>query len=368
MKKRRLKPQIFGISIRAWMRYLCYAALLILFIIFTIVLCVQKNALPDQLEGKRWSADNDAAQVTAFFAEKADVNADNIAEWRYNTEKALQEKSITRKNDNARLYADSYAAMGSIAMSTDYGSVNVTAWGVGGDFFLFHPVKLLDGGYFSESDIMQDAVVIDRETAWQLYGSSDIVGKKVTIGGIEHRIVGVYEKEDGKLYQEAGNNENLCFVSYTTMQAYGESSSILFYEAVLPNVVKGFALQILKDSCTMNEKQIRYVDNSARFSYESLLDVLKMRRQRMMKLDTIYYPVWENVARSVEYKAAVAALWQWVCATILVMAIIGEGIYFVCKHKLTKEKVTAWVDQWNDFVRKKREQKHRKEGENNEEI
>ena len=56
-------------------------------------------------------------------------------------------------------------------------SVSAKAIGVAGDFFLFHPLKLLDGSFFSGSDVMQDYVVIDEDMAWQLFGSNDVAGK-----------------------------------------------------------------------------------------------------------------------------------------------------------------------------------------------
>lgn len=52
---------------------------------------------------------------------------------------------------SARLYADAYSGSTQLSVSgKSPGSVTVTAIGVGGDYFLFHPLQLLSGGYVSD--------------------------------------------------------------------------------------------------------------------------------------------------------------------------------------------------------------------------
>ena len=43
-------------------------------------------------------------------------------------------------------------------MTLSNGKTNLTAdaIGIGGDFFLFHPLTLLNGSYFSGNDLMKD--------------------------------------------------------------------------------------------------------------------------------------------------------------------------------------------------------------------
>lgn len=85
--------------------------------------------------------------------------------------------------EGGSLYQDAWSGTAtSVAVSGPAGKSNVKTYGVGGDFFLFHPYTLLSGSYIAESDFAQDRVVLDENLAWQLFGSSDVAGMEVTIG------------------------------------------------------------------------------------------------------------------------------------------------------------------------------------------
>lgn len=73
--------------------------------------------------------------------------------------------------------------------------MTVTAVGAGGNYFLFHPLTLLSGGYISDEDYMADRVVLDAQTAFNLFGSSDVAGMEVTINGRTFPIAGVVQSE-----------------------------------------------------------------------------------------------------------------------------------------------------------------------------
>lgn len=86
--------------------------------------------------------------------------------------------------EGGSLYTDAYSGRTSLSVSgKSPGSVTVTAVGAGGNYFLFHPLTLLSGGYISDEDYMADRVVLDAQTAFNLFGSSDVAGMEVTING-----------------------------------------------------------------------------------------------------------------------------------------------------------------------------------------
>ena len=63
--------------------------------------------------------------------------------------------------EGGSLYTDAYSGRTSLSVSgKSPGSVTVTAVGAGGNYFLFHPLTLLSGGYISDEDYMADRVVI----------------------------------------------------------------------------------------------------------------------------------------------------------------------------------------------------------------
>lgn len=106
--------------------------------------------------------------------------------------------------EGGSLYQDAWSGTAtSVAVSGPAGKSNVKTYGVGGDFFLFHPYTLLSGSYIAESDFAQDRVVLDENLAWQLFGSSDVAGMEVTIGERNYPVAGVVRLEDDKATKKA---------------------------------------------------------------------------------------------------------------------------------------------------------------------
>lgn len=68
----------------------------------------------------------------------------------YSLKNVLQEASITETSENpsARLWVDAYSADGKITLVNGRNTLDANAIGIGGDFFLFHPLKLITGSYF----------------------------------------------------------------------------------------------------------------------------------------------------------------------------------------------------------------------------
>ena len=186
-------------------------------------------------------------------------------------------------------------------------------------FFFFHPLELVTGSYFMPDDVMKDKIVIDEMLAWELFGSSDIVGQCVVIGGINHYIAGVVKIQEGSLKEAAGLSKSIVYMSYDSLSRYGEILSgktsnvelsedgakaniggINCYEIVMPNPVEGIAARIVKESSAYDDKYITVVDNTDRFSFFKLWEVSKSFGKRSMWDKPIFYPYWENVARGYE--------------------------------------------------------------------
>ena len=74
------------------------------------------------------------------------------------------------------VYTDAYCAFGKTSVTGDHGSSDASVIAVGGNYFLFHPLELVSGTYFSESDVMHDRVVLDETLAWKLFGGSNLAG------------------------------------------------------------------------------------------------------------------------------------------------------------------------------------------------
>ena len=130
---------------------------------------------------------------------------------------------------------------------------------MGGDFFLFHRLKLKNGSFFSGNDVMQDFCIIDEDAAWQLFGSSDVVGQMVTVGGTPHIVSGVIERAEDKLSKAAGLSETLVYVSYESLSNYGTNNGINHYEICMPNPVSNYAYNLVKDKLKIDDKYIEII-------------------------------------------------------------------------------------------------------------
>ena len=259
---------------------------------------------------QRWSAEGGGAQISCFFSQNARMTEDSIMGFEHSLDAALQEASITQESTNpsARLWVDAYSADGSLTLSNGSKNLQADAIGIGGDFFLFHPQKLLYGSYFSGSDLMQDHCVIDEDAAWQLFGSSDVAGMTVYIGNIPHIITGVVERPQGRLEEAAGLDSTLVYVSLKTLTELGNSNGINHYEIVMPNPVDDFAYNHVKDNIGVQEKQVEIFENTTRYSLLERIKTIGEFGTRSMNGKAIIYPYWENIARGYEDIIAVITL------------------------------------------------------------
>ncbi|MCM1044518.1 MAG: ABC transporter permease [Candidatus Gastranaerophilales bacterium] len=340
-------------------------SLLVCLILFLVIRSMG-NAQDSQQMAERWSDKNNVAQVSCFFSVSAGMTEDAIEEFEHAIDGALREASITLEtmhegeviSDNARLWVGAYSAAGRITLSSSRTSLDAEAVGIGGDFFLFHPLRLVSGAYFSGNDLMQDYCVIDEDAAWQLFGSNDVVGQTVDIRGIPHMITGVVERPTGRLEEAAGLSSTVVYVSYQTLSELGTDYGINHYEIVMPNPVSGFALQYVKEHIGVAEKHVEVVENSARYSLVNSLKKILAFGTRSMNGKAIIYPYWENVARGYEDIIALLTLFLFL---FLLYPVILAVVWFVrwWRHKgwTLKDAFYAGKDKWELYLERRRAKK-----------
>lgn len=356
-------------------KIILYASAVLSFLIFFILLAVTRrmgSSQDAQQMAARWSDKANVAQISCFFSSNAGVTEDSIQDFEHTLDKVLVEASITVESENpgARLWADAYSADGKITLSSDKTTLSLDAIGIGGDFFLFHPLKLVSGSYFSGNDLMQDYCVIDEDAAWQLFGSNDVAGMMVTIGGLPHIVTGVVERPEGRLEEAAGLDGSVAYVSYQTLQQYGQSNGLNHYEIVMPNPVSDFARQKVQENFAVDEKEVEIIENSSRYSLLSSLKILLAFGTRSMNGKAIIYPYWENIARGYEDMIAMVTLFM---LLFLLYSVIVLLVVFIkwWRHKGWTLK-SVWLkakDKAERFVEKKRinRRKKKKSGKNPEE-
>ncbi len=339
------------------------------FVIFLILLLVSNHMAREQDSQQmaaRWSEEKNVAQISCFFSSNSNVSIDSIEAFEHSLDMALQEASITveSENEGARLWADAYSADGQISIASDRANLQADAIGIGGDFFLFHPIQLLEGSYFSGNDLNQDYCVIDEDAAWQLFGSNDVAGMTVYIGGIPHIVSGVVHRPDGRLEEAAGLSDTLVYVSYQTLSELGINNGINHYEIVMPNPVSKYAENLVRERLGTNEKEVEIIENTSRYSFVNRLKVLAAFGTRSMNGKAIIYPFWENVARGYEDIIALVTLFM---LLFLIYPIVLVLVVFIkwWRHKgwtlkdvwhVIKDKAERKMEMWRAKKRKDEEE------------
>ena len=322
-----------------------------------IVIGILSSQLLPQQMANRWSKEGDVAQVSCFFSVDAGVSTEDIEAFEHKLDDGLVEASIysTSLNEEARLWADAYSASGKITISANSGnSITSDALGVGGDFFLFHPLTLLGGAYFSGNDVNQDYVVLDRNAAWKLFGSNDVAGMTVDIGGIPHIIAGVVDVEEGKLAKAGGLTDTMVFVSYDSLNKYGTNHGINHYEIVMPNPVSSYAYSYVKENIGVAETEFEIVENSERFSFLNRLKLIKEFAFRSMNGKAIIYPYWENIARGYEN---ILSLLTFIMLFVLAYPTLVAVVIIVRMWKKKNWTIKSLLHHCRDMVERKLEER-----------
>lgn len=324
---------------------------LLLYLVLTVWSNRQVAALTDQQAAKRWDKEGDSAQVSCFFAENIEVDEFMLMNFKRQLEQSLLEvlqQEETEEGTEKRLLIDAYSSLGRITITSEKGKLdNVSAVGIGGDFFLFHPLQLVSGGYFSGNDLMQDSVVLDEEAAWQLFGSNDVAGMSVMIGNVPHYVAGVIKRQEGRFAEGAGLNKTVVYVSYSTLSSYGTSDGINVYEVVAPNPVKGFVYNAVKEKLGVSEDEMVVVENSSRYTLLALLPVLLDFGTRSMQNTAVKFPYWENIARGWEDVKVLILLFQFILLFIPAEIIV---VFLIIRWK---NRNFTLKDVWNFMLEKK---------------
>ena len=338
-------------------------ASLIIGLILAAVSSHMTSGLLSQQMADRWTNRGKSAQISCFFAQSAQSTEDSLMQFEHTLMKVLEEASITSESENeeARMWADAYSAEGSVTLESDRGTIEVEAIGTGGDFFLFHPLKMKSGGYFSGSDLMKDHIIIDEDAAWQLFGSNDVTGQIVYISGIPHIIAGVTEREQGRMARAAGLSTSVAYVSYETLSRYGTDYGINCYEIVLPNPVKGYAKKIVSENIGVTENDVEVIENSTRFLFLNRLKLLTQFGTRSMSGKAIIYPYWEKIARGYEDIATLILVFM-LLLFIYPVVLLLTAFIIAWKHKKWTVRsvwdfICDFISGQMDKVRKKKREK-----------
>ena len=219
--------------------------LLVLMICAAILFGCVERALGRQLSTQQiaseWSAEDSYAQISCFFSKDAAVTKDYVIQLEQKLKTALQEASEDTSDVNGRTLVDCYSTKGELTLYSDRASITARAFGVGGDFFTFHPLKLLSGSYFDGEDLNKDGVVIDENVAWQLFGSNNVAGMYVEINGVQYPVRGVVKSDKG-YFSDAADEEEAqpmgALHDYVAVDPVTERSAVVNFPVCKDNIYK----------------------------------------------------------------------------------------------------------------------------------
>lgn len=273
---------------------------------------------------QRWDSSGGYTQLSCFFTEDAGFTVDNTKGVLADLLSQLKNVGVVPE-DGQNLIPTAYSVdAGTMTIRSDTtGRSEAKVTAAGGDFFIFRDFTLLNGAFFTDSDIMQDGAVIDRRLAWSLYGSTDIAGMNIYINGTKFYIAGVIEDPKTKEEIKTAGDSPRAYISYDGAKllnggtAYSadipggadDGSSmkkINCYECLIPNPVENYAYNSFKDYFAGAYKdKSQVVNNSERFSPSKRAKAYKKLSSYAVADKPIVYPYWENASRMVEFKLSV---------------------------------------------------------------
>ena len=287
--------------------YIIAAVCIILALILTLVSVSMENNLSAQTIADRWDDETQYTEVSVFFSREANFNKNSLAGVR-NTVRQKVDESVALEDVNGRYFIDTYSTQATMEVYNKGKKVEARAFGVGGDFFLFHPIELVDGNYFDElTDPNEDGIILDENLAWQLFGATKVTGMSVTLGDRTYPVRGVVKQEDGVFSEAVNETVATIYMQYSALEREMGTETQLnidSYEALIIDPVKNFALNAVTEGVSttvgVDEKNFHIVENSKRFSVGYKLKHLKTLFLDSMNLKGIVLPYWENKARGVE--------------------------------------------------------------------
>ena len=308
--------------------------------------------LDAQKEAERWRGENELnySQVSCYLPVDEKLGIEQIYEFRQKMEKELHAAALDIDNDS-QLYVDAWCTTGKVQVSSALGKGEVSAIAVGGQFFSFHPLRLLSGSYISEDDLMKDRVLLDPETAWLLYGGTDLQGMELRVNGQPFLVAGVIEREQDFASRKAYTAGMGIYMSYDALSAQDEGTGITCYEVAMADPVKNFAVGIVRQNFPIGSGEI--VENSKRFSFGSLLNVVGSFGSRSMQTLGVVYPYWENAARLIEDWSALLLLLALAASLLPVVTVIVLLVRTLRKgrDKLTEDVLPKLKDNAEEAIR-----------------
>lgn len=304
-----------------------------------------KNGESSNKAADDWSSGGKFAQISLYLCDEANYNSDNIRSMRMSIESAVNSVSV---NEGAgRFWYDCYSTEGRITVEGNDSSAECSVTAVGGDFFLMHSrtegMSFISGSGFGGDELNDDRVVLDRAAAWRLFGSYDISGQYVEIQGNMFVVAGVADGVSDEPYLTPYGSRPRMYMGYDRYVGLCGDTPVSCYEAVLPNDIKDFALETVRDAAGLSEGEYIIKDVSSRFDFLPLCSTIASIGRRSMRTNRVVFPYWENAAGVTEDRMAVLLLFELIIGSMLALAAFIFIVRFLMTRKVSKDRVKEIV-------------------------
>ena len=327
--------------------------LVLLALVCLLTIRVLSANMEVQKAAERWQGESSTEfhQVSCYLPVDEKQSLNDMYAFRFKLLDALHKAALDIDTDES-LFVDAWSSVDKLTVSSSRATGEASVIAVGGEFFQFHPIRLLSGSYLSESDLMQDRVLLDEDLAWLLFGGTELTGMSLKINGVPFVVGGVIEREQDFASKRAYTVGQGLYMSYDAYVGLtGNEQSITCYELVMPEPVKGFALNTVKENFNLGRGEA--VVNTGRFGLLRLYKLLGQTGTRSMQAMGMMYPYWENAARCVEdicvmllLAATVFALAPLVTAVVYLVRLLRKG-----KKGLEEEVLPKLKDSAEEAVR-----------------
>jgi len=352
-----IRADIKGFGFKQWFLLVLNVTLVLAMAASIVGLRVVSRTLDSVTAAERFQGSGELrfAQIACFLPVGQGKEEKDIFTFRQGLDSKFVEQSLEAP-ENGKLYLDAYSGTAQVNVSAANGSSTVTAVGVDGDFFYFHPLQLRSGAYITDDDLMDDLVVLDEEMAWRLFGGIDLAGMPLNINGEPFVVSGVISREGDFATKKAYSGDGGIFMSFSALSRLVEGTAISCYEIVMPDPISGYAKGVVEEIFPVGEGDV--VENSSRYSLGHLIEVIGSFGERSMRTNGVIYPYWENALRLTEDYAALLLILSVLfalCPLIFAAAITVK--YIRRAYRRVKETVPAKVEA---AVEQRKEQEYNK--------
>ena len=328
------------------------ALMLILSLICVLGIHSLAHRLDSQRAAERWQGESKErfSQVSCFIPATSAVTRSEVYGFRYKLLEALR-ASAQAENGIDGLWVDAWSREGKVKLSSSRTSADVSAVAVDGEYFTFHPLRLLSGSYFRESDLMKDKVLLDEELAWLLFGGTELEGMAIRVNARDFLVGGVVEREQDAESRRAYTAGVGVYMSYDAYLMLTGDDRVDCYELVMAESVDGFARQTAETGFPLKGGEV--VENSGRYSLPRIIAHIPHLGDRAIQSNGIRYPYWENAARIVEDRCSVLVI---TAAVFLLLPLITGAVYLVRllrygRETLMEELMPQLADHVGEAVR-----------------